>query len=88
MTDETKPTAPAASEGIPTGLSTAQEARDEVERELNVRRRCYPHWIKDGRLSRTEAADRMARMEAALVYLDRLANLQPSEPSGNGAHPY
>lgn len=78
MSDETKTTAQPAPEPIPSGLSRPQEARDEVERELNVRRRCYPHWVKDGRLSRTEAADRMARMEAALVYLDRLAQLQPS----------
>lgn len=83
MSDETAAAAPAPAGGIPSGLSTPQEARDEVERELSVRRRCYPHWVKDGRLSRTEASDRMARMEAALVYLDRLAGLQPT-----GAKPF
>jgi hypothetical protein len=48
------------------------EAMDEVERELNVRKRCFPKWIEDGRLSRTDARDRLARQQAALDILTQL----------------
>lgn len=46
-----------------------REARDEVARELQVRNRCYPNWVKEGRLSETEASDRYDRLKAALDFL-------------------
>jgi hypothetical protein len=45
------------------------EAADEIERELNVRARCFPRWIKDGRVSATDAQDRLDRLATALEYL-------------------
>lgn len=54
------------------------EAIDEVFRELQVRKRCFPRWIEDGRISRTDAQDRIARQESALAYLE---SLRPAESS-------
>lgn len=62
-----------------TAVSTANqpsrsltEAIDEVFRELQVRKRCFPRWIEDGKISRTDAQDRIARQESALAYLETL----------------
>lgn len=46
-----------------------QECFDEVERELNVRARCFPRWIKEGRVSRTDAQDRYDRLHGAFTAL-------------------
>lgn len=48
------------------------EAIDEVFRELQVRRRCFPKWCDEGKISRTDAQDRIARQESALAYLESL----------------
>jgi hypothetical protein len=53
-----------------------QEARDEVERELCVRKRCFARWVECGRLSRSDATDRLERMETALHQLNKLLDLQ------------
>lgn len=58
MSTEIKPT-----------LATLEQAADEVEREFNVRTRCFPRWIEDGRLSRTDAQDRLDRQFTALRFL-------------------
>ena len=52
------------------------EAIDEVFRELKVRKRCFPKWVDEGRISRTDAQDRIARQESALVYLERLRDAE------------
>jgi hypothetical protein len=49
-----------------------QEARDEVERELNVRSRCFPRWIADGKVSHTDAQDRLDRMATALDIIEEM----------------
>lgn len=46
-----------------------EECIDELERELLVRIRCYDRWVDDGRISRTDARDRMQRMASAWVHL-------------------
>lgn len=69
-----------------------QEAIDEVERELNIRSRCFPRWIKDGRVSRTDAQDRLDRLATAFTWLNRLSAapelvaqfLQPKPEQSNG----
>ena len=48
---------------------TKQEALDELQRELNVRKRCFPRWIGDGRLSATDAQDRLDRLATAVTLL-------------------
>jgi hypothetical protein len=50
------------------------EAIDEVHRELCVRRRCFPRWILDGRVSKTDAQDRVDRLATALSLLTELAS--------------
>lgn len=42
-----------------------QEAVDEVYRELCVRKRCFPRWVEDGRVSATDAQDRIDRLATA-----------------------
>lgn len=51
-----------------------EAATDEVEREFNVRTRCFPRWIDDGRLSRTDAKDRLDRLFTALAVLREVAD--------------
>ena len=36
-------------------------ALGEVQRELQVRERCYPRWVEEGKMSRIYAKDRMER---------------------------
>lgn len=47
-----------------------QAARDELEREYNIRERCYPRWIGEGRVSKTDANDRLARQKKAMEIVD------------------
>lgn len=53
-----------------------EEAMSEVNRELQVRRRCYGRWIQDGKLSSVEATDRVERLEKALDELEKLSLLR------------
>ena len=48
---------------------SVKEAIDEVHRELCVRQRCFPRWIQDGRVSETDAQDRVDRLSSALMML-------------------
>jgi hypothetical protein len=48
---------------------SVQEALDELEREFNVRARCFPRWIQDGRVSRTDAQDRLDRLGSAIEWI-------------------
>lgn len=59
---------------------SVQEALDELERELNVRSRCFPRWIEDGRVSRTDAQDRLDRLATAFKLLEQL-HIAPGETS-------
>lgn len=47
-----------------------EEACSELERELNVRARCFPRWIKEGRVNRIDAQDRLDRLATALQLLE------------------
>ena len=50
-------------------LRPVQEALDELFRELQIRKRCFKRWIDDGRLSRTDAQDRLDRLASAMELL-------------------
>jgi len=52
-----------------TGL---REQITEVKRELSMRRRVYPAWVANGRISQAEADLHMERMTAVLVTLEGL----------------
>jgi len=60
-------------------MRSLTEAIDEVERELAVRRRIFPRWVDDGKLSQTEALDRLERLTASCTYLKRFRDLKPGE---------
>lgn len=45
------------------------EAIDELHREMGVRTRCFHRWVDDGKLSRTDAQDRIDRMASAIALL-------------------
>lgn len=48
---------------------TVQEALDEVAREIGVRERCFPKWIADGKVSSSDAKDRLERLIKAAQIL-------------------
>lgn len=58
-------------------LSTYQETRprtlqqcvDELKREARIRRQCYDRWVAEGKVSYTDAIDRLMRLESAAHYL-------------------
>ena len=57
-------------------LPSVEEALSECQRELQVRVRCYPRWVSDGKMTSIDARDRLARMAAAVEYLQRTFDLQ------------
>lgn len=60
-------------------LASVAEAQAEVERELQVRERCFGKWIDDGKLSAFDANERYARLHAAAEYLDRLQRAEADD---------
>ena len=44
-----------------------------VDREIGMRLRVYPRWVQSGRMKQDEADREIARMEAVLATLHRLA---------------
>ena len=61
------------------------EAMDELHREMGVRTRCYHRWIDDGKVSRTDAQDRLDRLASAITLL---ATIAPSKDvTSNGDMP-
>jgi len=54
-----------------------EEALSELGRELQVRVRCFPRWVKEGKMSAVEANDRLQRHEAAIQYLEGLSKAVP-----------
>lgn len=51
-----------------------QEAHDELTREFNVRRRCFSRWVREGRLSATDAQDRLDRLATACDLLSAVVS--------------
>jgi len=54
-----------------------REGYDELEREQLVRKRCYDKWVKDGKLSRTDAIDRFERLATAIYFIRMVLNAHP-----------
>jgi len=46
-----------------------EECVDELEREFNLRSRCYIRWVAEGRMSNTDAQDRLDRQFSAIAHL-------------------
>lgn len=49
--------------------ATLAEAVAEMEREANVRMKCYDRWVSEGKMSAEEARKRMAAIVSAWHYL-------------------
>lgn len=60
-------------------LASLEAATDELQREFNVRTRCFPRWIDDGRLSGTDAKDRLDRLYTALTVLKEVLSKETKE---------
>jgi hypothetical protein len=45
----------------------------EAQRELALRRKCYPQWIKSGKLDMEDAYHQLQCMDAIIRTLERLA---------------
>lgn len=58
---------------INTKAVTLREAIDEVDREIQVRQRCFVRWVAEGRVSQTDARDRLSRLMVAGAWLAGLA---------------
>ena len=61
-------------------VSTIDEALSELQREVNVRKRCYDRWVQEGRLTAVDARDRLDRIIAAIHFLESV-EVVPMEAS-------
>jgi hypothetical protein len=62
-----------------------EEAIDEVYRECQVRLRCFPRWVEEGRVSRSDAKDRLQRLLKAQEALKALEVSQDGIPADAAA---
>lgn len=53
---------------------TIQDAIKEIERELSVRRRVYPDWVRMGKIKQAVANDRITALEHAVLLLKKIAS--------------
>ena len=53
-------------------MITLDEQIAEAQRELALRRSCYPQWVKAGRLTAEDAYHQLAAMAAIVSTLQRL----------------
>lgn len=44
-----------------------------VAREIKMRERCYPRWVRQGRMTEKQATDELERMRAVLHTLQEVA---------------
>lgn len=56
--------------------TTNQAAYDEACRELMVRLRCYEKWVREGKLSRTDASSRLDAQEKIVELLGGLPDVE------------
>lgn len=61
------------------GKRSLEEATSEIQREMDVRRRLFDKWVYEGRMSYTDAHDRLERLMTALTYLIELSKQQDEE---------
>lgn len=59
-----------------------QEAYDECHRELQVRLRCFDRWVTEGRVSASDATDRLQRMAKAVWALGRVLDASEDALAG------
>jgi hypothetical protein len=71
-----KPAAPPSE-----GLGRAEQIA-EISREIAVRKRVYPTWVKDGRLTQERADRQIALLEAVVISLSEPKTREEDTPSG------
>lgn len=69
-------------------MLTAQEAYDEAMRELQVRERCYAKWVKEGKISRTEARQRFNAQATICSLLSELPDVVTSSGDTTSDTPF
>lgn len=55
-------------------VRSLDEAIHECERELGVRTRIYPRWVKEGKLTQFTAQEQFERLDSAVTFLKRYAS--------------
>lgn len=60
---------------------TLDEMRDEIKRELATRRRVYPRWIEQGKITKQAADFRVLVLEAILILL--YEEIKKNAPQGD-----
>ena len=58
-------------------MITIEEQIACIERELGMRVKLYPRWVKSGKLTQAAADEELARMRAVLLTLQRLDHQVP-----------
>ena len=48
-----------------------QECAAELTREINIRKRCYDRWVRDGKLDEITAAERFERLLGVMHFLNK-----------------
>lgn len=59
-----------------------QEAFDECYREMQVRLRCFDRWVAEGRITASDATDRLQRMSKAVWALARMLDAPEDQLAG------
>ena len=59
-----------------------QEAYDEAHREMQVRLRCFDRWVTEGRISASDATDRLQRLAKAVWALGRMLDAPEDRLAG------
>lgn len=60
---------------------THDEVLKELKRELGMRRKLYPNWVQQGKLSQQTADHRIDAIEYAIDVLEECKPLDPVQPS-------
>lgn len=63
-------------------MTDLEKALCELERELNIRKKCYPRWIADGRMTKWEAIQRMEGFQIAYDIVAKLHGAEQALPEG------
>lgn len=60
---------------------TKREMREELEREIRIRERCFPGWVATGKISKEEADRRLAVLRAVLIHVQTCETIREAPPA-------
>lgn len=87
MTQESLPLPPTVADrgsARVTEIVGLDEMHREVFRELEMRRRVYPQWVQDGRLTLAVADHRIRTLERLVALLQRIERHWQAQPVRSG----